>query len=130
MAKIIKQRERVAIPRHELTFYTKDKNEICFGFPMINGEVIPCTYDTHEPCSESECTWWKNYLFAKTNKDLYGIEEYYNTWHTEPAIALCECGKEIYLNYDAEECPHCGRLHNLFGQELRPRKYWEEDYEY
>ena len=129
MAKLIKERERVATPRHELNFYTKDTNEVRFGFPITNGTIIPLNF-YGEQCSESECYWWKNYLFAKANEDLYAKEEHYNTYGIEPAIALCECGKEIYLNYDAEECPYCGRLHNLSGQELLPRKYWEEDWDY
>ena len=129
MATIIKERERKSYTKQEMNFYTKDTNEVRFEFPVVNGEVVPCVYnDIEKPCSEEECTWWENYLFAKENDDLYGVIEEHTSYYTEPAIALCECGSEIYLNYDAEECPHCGRLHNLFGQELLPRHMWEREW--
>ena len=114
MAKIIKERERKSKTEYELNFYTKDTNEICLGFPIINGEVKP--YEAG----------MKNYLEAKENPNLYSVIEERVTHWTESAVALCECGKEISLNYDAEECPYCGRLHNLIGQELLPRHMWEE----
>lgn len=133
MAKIIKKREYKTHTEFELCFYRKDNNEVCWGFPLINGQVIPCKQgekpNTYEPCSEEECTWWKNYLSAKADETLYSeVEKRQWGWH-EAAIAICECGKEITLDYDAQECPYCERLHNLFGQELLPRKMWEEDYE-
>lgn len=127
MAQIIKQRERKVYKRVELNFYTKETDEVCYGFPVVNGDVIPCNYVTHEPCSEEECNWWNNYLFAKANDSLYSVMEEKEYYYTEPAVAICECGEEITLNYDAEECEHCGRMHNMFGQELRPRKYWYWD---
>ena len=116
MAKIIKERERKSKTEYELNFYTKDTNEICLGFPIVNGEV--------KPYKEG----MKNYLEAKENPNLYSVIKERVTRWTEPAVAVCECGKEISLNYDAEECPYCGRLHNLFGQELLPRHMWEEPY--
>ena len=128
MAKIIKERERKYHEKQELCFYDTETNEVRYGFPMKLGatEIVPCNYITLEPCTEDECLWWKNYLRAKQNKSLYSKVEVLKSYYTEPAVAICECKKEITLDYDAEECPHCGRLHNLFGQELRPRKYWGE----
>jgi hypothetical protein len=133
VAKIIKERERKTASRIELNFYERETGEICFGFPLIDGEVIPCKEgdepDKHVKCSTDECAWWDNYLFVKDN-DKYQSRIETETWSwVEPAVAICECGKEITLNYDAEDCPCCGRLHNLFGQELLPRHMWEEDYD-
>jgi hypothetical protein len=132
MAKIIKEREYQTASRTELNFYEKETGEVCFGFPLVNGIITPCREgkepNTYEPCAEEECAWWDNYLFVKDNEKYYSEVETDTWWWHEPAIALCECGKEIALNYDAEECPYCGRLHNLFGQELLPRHMWEEDY--
>ena len=128
MAKIIKQRERKYHERVCLNFYEKDTNEIRFGFPVTNGTIIPLDENGNQ-CSEKECNWWNNYIKAKGFNSLYSVMETEKLYYTEPAVAICECGKEIALNYDAEECPHCGRLHNLFGQELRPRKYWNRDWD-
>lgn len=133
MSKIIKQREYQTASKTELCFYLKETNEVCFGFPLVNGKVVPCKegdeVNTYVECLENECSWWENYLWVKDNEDYYSeVETYTWGWH-EPAVALCECGKEIALNYDAEACEYCGRLHNLFGQELLPRHMWEELYD-
>lgn len=132
MAQIIKQREIVTHTKHEVAFYEIETNEIRWAFPMLNGigtEVVPCKEgivpNTYEACPEDECIWWKNYLRAKEDDRLYKHEEEFTWSGTEPAVAICECGNEITLNHDAEECEHCGRLHNLFGQELKPRQYWK-----
>ena len=135
MAKIIKERERKTHTEYRLEFYEKETDEVCWSFPLVNGKgrnIVPCKegkeVNTYEECTEEECTWWKNYIKAKEDDGLYSIEEEHKWSWTEPAIAICECGREIGLNYDAEECPYCGRLHNLFGQELLPRHMWEEEY--
>ena len=132
MAKIIKQRERKTHISYDLNFYEKATNEVVWGFPLLNGkgtEPVPCTFDRKEkPCTEEECTWWGNYIKAKEDETLYSEEEKIEWSWVEPAIAICECGKEITLDYDAQECEHCGRLHNILGQELLPRHMWEENY--
>ena len=50
-----------------------------------------------------------------------------------PAEGDCICGAHIEL-YDAYHgscsCPNCDRWYNLFGQELLPPEYWEDDEEY
>lgn len=56
-----------------------------------------------------------------------------NKWSwIEPALAKCECGEEIYLQdeyYGSCQCPHCGRWHSLWGDELNPPEDWTEDLE-
>ena len=134
MAQIIRERRRVTHTKHEVCFYEMATDEVRWAFPLLYGKgamVVPCREkgpNEYEACSEDECPWWKNYLRAKEDDSLYKREEEFSWTGTEPAVAICECGKEIALNYDAEECEHCGRLHNLFGQELRPRKYWNLAY--
>lgn len=133
MAKIIKPRERKTHTEFELCFRDIVTNEPFYGFPLIKGQIIPCKQgkdpNTYEPCSKEECPWWENYLKAQSDENLYcEIEKHTWSWH-EPAVAICECGKEIRLNNDAEACEYCGRLHNLFGQELLPRKFWGREYE-
>lgn len=135
MAEIIKQRERKTHIEYRLEFYEKATDEVCWGFPLLNGkgtEPVPCKagteVNTYVACSEEECTWWKNYIKAKEDDSLYSEEEKIEWSWTESAIAICECGMEISLDHDAQECEHCGRLHNIFGQELLPRHMWEENY--
>ena len=132
MAKIIKPREKKTRTEYRLEFYDKATDEVCWGFPLLNGkgtEPVPCTYTSeHEPCTEEECTWWDNYIKAKEDDSLYSEEEKIEWSWIDPSVAICECGREITLDYDAQECEHCGRLHNMFGQELLPRNMWEENY--
>lgn len=40
----------------------------------------------------------------------------------------CECGTTVYLDSNTNECEGCGQLWNGFGQSLKPRNEWEEDY--
>lgn len=40
----------------------------------------------------------------------------------------CDCGATVYLGGFTNECDGCGKLYNSFGNELRPRSEWEEDY--
>ena len=122
MATIIKERERKTYSQLELWFYEKATNELRYGFPCdAEGNV-------NEPSDKENCIWWKNYLFVKDNNDFYSRVKEVTTSYSDPAIAICECGKEIELAYDAEECPYCGRLHNLFGQELLPRHMWGKNW--
>lgn len=118
MAEIIRKREQKHKTEYAMNFYRKDTNEICFGFPMVDGKVVPLSDEG-----------MKNYLRVKEDESFYSEIEKTEVFWTEPAVAICECGNEITLNYDAEECSFCGRLHNLFGQELLPRNMWEEDFE-
>lgn len=128
MAKIIKQSRRKYYIEISLCFYRKDGNELSYGFLLINGKILPNKRgkepNTYELCSEEECSWWKNYLYVKDNPDYYSMVTKDTMSWMEPAIAICECGKEIGIDFDASPCPYCGRLHNLFGQELLPKEMW------
>ena len=74
-----------------------------------------------------------NYKACLTDERLTESEfEAREYTYINPAVGLCSCGKEVVLDSDyqgAVRC-ECGRWYNLFGQELRDPKYWEEDYEY
>lgn len=48
----------------------------------------------------------------------------------EPALARCECEKNIFLQneyYGCSQCPYCGRWHALGGYEVNPPEEWTED---
>ena len=62
--------------------------------------------------------------------------EFIKDEHTymNPAVGLCSCSKEVILVGEHAEGIYggtvqceCGRWYNLFGQELRDPKYWEDD---
>lgn len=136
MAKQIKPREFIREYSYELNFYDMETHEIRYGFPMTNEKVIPLRNEyrgSGEQCKPEECIWWQNYLDCKADDSLSPSVEKVDWSYTEPAHYECECGKEITINYDAEECEYCGKMHNLFGQELLPREQWgwcgdNEDY--
>ena len=96
MAKIIKPREKKTRTEYRLEFYDKATDEVCWGFPLLNGkgtEPVPCTYTSeHEPCTEEECTWWDNYIKAKEDDSLYSEEE-------KIEYALNNPGKVEYQRY-------------------------------
>lgn len=75
----------------------------------------------------------ENYRWCIVNSDKVSGPHYINYKHTytEPAVGKCSCGAEVVLEntyMGATCCEKCGRWYNLFGQELKDPKYWEENY--
>lgn len=104
-----------------------------YGFPVINGAVVPCVREgiSHRRVPIEECPWWDNYLMCK---EKYGEGEVvkYQWDYFDPAIAECACGKQIALENEylgACQCPKCGQWYNLFGQELVDPEYWNDEEE-
>lgn len=63
--------------------------------------------------------------------ECIGIITQQKSWQ-EPAIAKCECGETIFLldhYFGCSQCPHCGRWHSLWGQEVNPPEEWTEELE-
>lgn len=81
------------------------------------------------------------YLDAMANPDKFPyawneVEKIRGTVR-HPATGTCECGKRIELRADylgACECPKCHRWYNVFGDELKNPRHWNDygelDYEY
>ena len=137
MIKIISERHTVTHTTFSLDFELKEDRGSGYSFPLMNGNTIPipCKKDENNPseyipCSEEECTWWKNYLSVKDDREHYEepfVRKFEYTY-TEPAKALCYCGEEIYLTDEymgACQCPECGRWYNMFGQKLNRPEMWE-----
>ena len=120
--KIIKERTPITITEYHIEFFYKDDPDAGFCFPA-NKDGTPA-FD--KMCSDAVA----NYNNCFTDDRLIGPEFTTNTYtYTEPAIGECACGAEVILDSDyagAVRC-ECGRWYNLFGQELRDPKYWEED---
>ena len=122
MLKIIKERTPEVIKEYYIEFKYKDDPEAGFCFPA-NRRGAP-KFSSMPPEAI------RNYEACLTDKRLTA-GEFVTRTHTyiNPAVGLCSCGKEVVLDSDyqgAVRCD-CGRWYNLFGQELRDPKYWEED---
>lgn len=126
MIQIIKESARVTATDYYIEFHCKDDPEAGFCFPANKD---------HTPMLDKMCTdAIANYESCLTDDRLTAAEFTSNTYsYTEPAIGRCHCGREVVLEsryMGAVQC-ECGQWYNIFGQELKERKYWEDDeYEY
>jgi hypothetical protein len=122
MLKIIKERTPETITEYFIEFKYKDDPDAGFCFPATSHG------DPDFSCMSDEAQ--ANYLACLTDKRLTEGEFTKHKWtYMNPAIGICSCGRDVVL-----ECDHagavmceCGKWYNLFGQELRDPKYWEED---
>lgn len=122
MLKIIKERTPETIIEYYLEFKYKDDPDAGFCFPATHlGDP-----DFDRMSDEAIA----NYQACLTDKRLTEEEFTKHKWtYMNPAIGICSCGRDVVLECDhagAVRC-ECGRWYNLFGQELRDPKYWEED---
>lgn len=122
--RILKERERIIHIDFTLEFDYKLIPGSGFSFPCdSNGKIAADSM----PDAAIE-----NY-----NRCLLTIEQFYPPYvkkhkhsYVEPAIGECVCGEHIALEDDymgACKCPVCGRWYNIFGQQLKDPKYWEDD---
>lgn len=47
--------------------------------------------------------------------------------YKQPAIGLCRCGTQVYLEGFTNTCENCNTDYNWAGQELAPRECWGEE---
>lgn len=121
MLKKYTPRKYETITEYELAF--DDGHHNGFGFPCDAQGNVP--EDINQSMKEN-----LKYCIAHPEKFVrYNTVVEFNRRYVEPAHGECICGREIELwdqYYGACEC-ECGRWYNLFGQELVPPEYWEED---
>ena len=124
MLKIIKERTPETITECFIEFKYKDDPDAGFCFPAVAPGVPNFSSMTPEAKANYEACLTDNRLTEAEFK----VEKH---TYINPAVGQCSCGAEVVL-----ECDHagavmceCGKWYNLFGQELRDPKYWEEDYE-
>lgn len=122
MLKIVKNRTPETIREYYIEYKYKDDPEAGFCFPAT------CHGDPDFSRMTSEAL--ANYEACLTDKRLTEAEFTKHEWtYMNPAIGVCSCGRDVVLECDhsgAVQC-ECGRWYNLFGQELKDPKYWEED---
>jgi len=105
-----------------LEFFDINSKEVRYSFPADEkGNVIPVIIDGLKriPCSESECSWWGNYIKVKED-DSYFSHLNKESWKVKhlPTI-LCDCGEEFELSnefYGSCGCPSCDRWYTISGQ--------------
>lgn len=113
-------------------YVTRISYELAFDDGCNNGFAFPCDEkgnllpDMFEAAMEN----WRWCIvhperFFRYNRKI----SWKHTWR-EPNTGTCHCGQEMELINEymgACECPKCGRWYNLFGQELKPVKEWDDD---
>lgn len=125
MIKIIKQREPETIIDRYLEFFYKDDPDAGFVFPALpNGEPDLANMPKEAILNYNNCM----------NDDRLDGPEFRveKREYMSPAIGKCICGREVVLDgdYNGAVMCDCGKWYNLFGQELLPPEYWEDDNEY
>ena len=122
MLKIIKERTPETIKEYYINFWYKDDPNAGFCFPA--------TPQGNPDFSSMSLEAQANYQACLTDERLTESEfEAREYTYINPAVGLCSCGKEVVLDSDyqgAVRC-ECGKWYNLFGQELRDPRYWEDD---
>jgi hypothetical protein len=125
MIKIIKERTPETIREYYIEYRYKDDPEAGFCFPA--------TWQGFPDFDRMGSEMLDNYNACLTDERLTEPEFTKHEWtYMNPAIGICSCGRDVVLECDhagAIQC-ECGKWYNLFGQELRDPKYWEEDDEY
>ena len=121
MLEIIKERSRETVTEHYIEFYYKNDPEAGYCFPankdrtLARDKLTPVAIANYENC-------------LVDNRLTKAEFTTYTRTYAEPAIGKCSCGAEVVLDsgyLGAVRCS-CGRWYNVFGQELRDPKYWEE----
>ena len=115
--------ERKTIVTYEREFLYPDMNS-GFGFPCDESGNLLELSNPYAIANYNDCMAhpekFEVFNHIRKNKHTY----------KENAHGTCECGNEVSLwdeYLGACECPNCGRWYNLFGQELKAPRYWEED---
>lgn len=120
MAEIIRPAHIEHMSKKRIEYRYRDLPEAGFTFDWQDGRPVfnnPAAKENYEWCKqhpeEVEC------LGVVTSEWSYRV----------PALARCECGKEIDLEdryYGCSQCPHCGRWHTIAGYEVNSPEEWEE----
>lgn len=121
MLEIIKERSPITRTDYYIEFRYKDDPEAGYCFPANKDRTIALDKMSPEAIA--------NYENCRTDERFTEAEFTANTYsYTEPAVGRCRCGAEVILESQylgAVQCG-CGKWYNIFGQELKEPKYWED----
>jgi hypothetical protein len=122
MIQIIKESSRVTVTNYFIEFHYKDDPYAGYSFPANKDRTLALDKMTPEAII--------NYEHCKVDNCFTEAEFTTNTYsYTDPAVGKCHCGAEVTLSsryMGAVQC-ECGQWYNIFGQELKEQKYWEDD---
>lgn len=116
-------------------YYTVHEYSLEWTDENGNGCSFPCDAAGNVFISEMSDAAMRNMTWCMEHSDQYvhAGEVVHRSWRAhDPAHGTCSCGREVTLwdQYQgACEC-ECGKWYNLFGQELNPPEYWEDDDDY
>lgn len=122
MAYIIRQSERIHHVEYSLSFWSKNDTGSGYGFPcdeqgnVFIDQLQPPALVNLKACQDG------------TYDVLPGKIEKYEWDYTEPALLICDCGGEVYLESAIANTCTCGREYSLTGQLLAPRNQWGEEW--
>ena len=122
MLKIIKERTPEIIIDRYIEFTYKDDPNAGFIFPAKADEEP----DFNKMCPEAIENYKRCLLDGRLTEPEFIVDK---RTYVSPAVGKCVCGREVVLDIDylgAVRC-ECGKWYNLFGQELRDPRYWEEE---
>jgi hypothetical protein len=108
-AKILRQREVVY---SYLNFY------------HLNGHDFPWGVDCDEDGKDLDPTKVPDLVFLNKSIDNNPVKQTYTK--VIPTLIECDCGEQIELWDDVNECPKCKGLWNAWAQSLRPQNEWED----
>ena len=117
------------IPRQ---YKTRTEYALTYDDDHGNGFEFPCDANGNVRLDMTEAAL-ENLAYCRVHPEKFsraGKVIRYDIPYIEPATGICICGHtvELYDQYQgACQCENCGRWYNLFGQELLPPEYWEEE---
>ena len=121
MLKIIKERTPETITEYTIEFIYKDDSNAGFAFPALpNGDP-----DFDKMPKEAILNYNNCLNDDRLDGPKFKVEK---REYMAPAVGKCSCGRDVILDagyMGAVQC-ECGRWYNLFGQELKDPRYWEE----
>ena len=121
MLKIIKERTPETITEYTIEFIYKDDPNAGFSFPALpNGDP-----DFDKMQKEAILNYNNCLNDDRLDGPKFKVEK---REYMAPAVGKCSCGRDVILDagyMGAVQC-ECGRWYNLFGQELKDPRYWEE----
>jgi len=92
------------------------------GYERGCGLSFPCDKDGHVNLQELQKPALENWYKAQAGVEFEfeGVVDCSYEYYEHP-VGQCECGARVSLRGDSMgelDCPKCGRVYNIFGQEL------------
>lgn len=113
-------------------YYTHREYRLEWTDEHGNGFSFPCDANGNVDVSTLAKEARENLQYCMSNPEGFEIagELQIHEWRChDDAHGTCSCGREVLLfdqYYGTCEC-ECGKWYNMFGQEVLPPEYWEND---